>query len=311
MSIFNTLMVVATVISYNEFARSLYIRLQDDTMGYIPTAEISKFHIKNPGVFVNHTIHVIPTGETFKGMPVYSAKRAQEIEYQQIHDDFINGRRNTYTAKFLCTVSNGAVALYTIAPGIVGGIGVQNFCINRFRDLSKLPLPKTLPVTILSMEENKIHLSALPAFGTFKQNIEHLGIQVGDIIPAYCTGSLTDGNSAAMVTPNLATLISCTPAVGEHIWVRVKKIDFDRNQLKSEFVGTALPGTIFKSFSNYVFPLTEEMVDIDTFIDATKTKKKAAVAYAPAEPTAPVSTDEVEEAEAPNLSNFLKGLFCA
>jgi hypothetical protein len=117
-----------------------------------------------------------------------------------------------------------------------------------------------------------------------------------------------------MVTPNLATLISCTPAVGEHIWVRVKKIDFDRNQLKSEFVGTALPGTIFKSFSNYVFPLTKEMVDIDTFIDATKTKKKAAVAYAPAEPTAPVSTDEVEEAEAPkapNLSNFLKGLFCA
>ena len=311
MSLFNTLMVVATVISYNEFARSLYIRLQDGTIGYIPTAEISKFHIKNPGVFVNQTIHVLPTGEIFKDMPVYSAKRAQEIEYQQIYDDFVSGRRNTYTAQFLCTVSNGAVALYTIAPGIVGGIGVQSFCINRFADLSKLPLPKTLPVTILSMEENKIQLSSIPAFGTFKQNMEHLGIQVGDIIPAYCTGPLPGGNAAAMIAPNLATLISCTPEIGEHILVRVKKIDFERNQLKCEFVQKALPGTILKNFSSHVFAPAEEMVDVEAFTDATKTKKKAPVDPIPAEPTAASSTAEEAAEEALDFLKFFKSMFCA
>lgn len=291
----------ATAISYSETTHSLYIRLENGTVGYVPSNEISKFPIRNPGMFVGQVLHVVPTGETFKDMPVFSAKEVQEKEYQQIYDDFLSGKRNVYTAEYMCTVSGGAVALYTIAPGIVGGIGVQNFCINRFQDLSKLPLPRTLPVTILDMDDTKIHLSSLPAFGTFMQNVERFDIEVGDIIPAYCTSILPDGNAVVMVTPNLVTVISHAPEIGEHVLVRVRKIDFTRNKLKCEYVDNALPGTIFKNFSNYVFEPTQSAIDINAFVDATKTKKVADVI-----PFESVSENENEN-ENENVNETHKG----
>ena len=255
-------------------AGGLRITLPDtDEKGYIPSEEISRRIVKYPSSLCGKYFHVAATDRvTSENIPVYSARLYEEAEYAKIRSAFEEGVRNTYTASFKCITASGKIALYELAQGVVGGIYGKHFSLNRIQSFYDITLPETLPVTILGFDEDKITLSSVAGFLGFRDSIETLGLEPGSIADGYAMDWLAGGTGViVMLAPNLYTIVSWSPT-NRHVRVLIKKIDFENNRIKADFVEEN-PNPILRSFDEFVRPEFDLMTEPDAFAEANKPRK--------------------------------------
>lgn len=260
-------------------AGGLHITLPDtDGKGYIPSEEISRRIVKYPSSLCGRYLHVAATDRvTAENIPVYSARLYEEAEYAKIRSTFEEGVRNTYNASFKCITASGKIALYELAQGVVGGIHVRNFSLNRIPSFYDVKLPETLPVTILGFDEDKLTLSSAAGFLGFRESVEHLGLEPGCTADGYALDWLTGGTGVVVIlAPNLYTIVNWSPT-NRHVRVRIKRIDFENNRVKADFIEENL-NPAFRSFDEFVRPEFDLMTDPDAFVKANKPGKKKAAA---------------------------------
>lgn len=172
----------------------------------IPAAEASRRGLKASARWLlGKTLGMIQTEEG-----ICSIKAYEEQSYRQIVMDCFAGERNVYEAR-LASVSHDGLVFYKLDPlaeGVVGSIHPSDLSLVALNSFDGIELPKVLPVTIKKVSGGKIILSAWPAYGTFEENVDRLGLQPGSTVEGYVSSTLPNGKAIVSLTPNLNTLLS-------------------------------------------------------------------------------------------------------
>ena len=132
-----------------------------------------------------------------------------------------------------------------------------------------------MPVTITQIaEDGKITLSSTASFLGFHESVEHLGLETGCIANGYAFEWLSSGNGViVMLAPNLYTIVNYSPT-NRPVRVLIRKIDFENNRIKADFVEKAPAGENPASkFADFVRTEFDVLTDPEAFAEANKPKK--------------------------------------
>lgn len=295
-SIMNNTRITALVESVDE-NNGLYIRILDtDEEGYIPAHEIARDSVRvNPYRLQGDLLQVSALEGTYEDLPMYSAKTVQEENYAEVCTAFEENRRNTYIGTFKGLDQNRKLAFYELEPGVVGAVHISNFCLTRVPDYTNIKLPVNLPVAILAIENGKINLSSVMAFGSFNENIKKLNLEQGSVVEGTCVDELTHNKGFVVcLAPNVFTIVTWCPGVGKIVSLRINGIDDEHNRIKAVFARAAREGGLFDTEPFVCCPERESaMVDVEAFTEANRVKKvEKPVVRAAEEEDAPETAEE-------------------
>lgn len=266
----------------------------------VPAAETSRRPLRSYEWLVGKTLGMIETEEGF-----CSIKEYEEQRYREVVAAFLDGTRNTYTAR-LSSVPDGKLAFYKLDPyaeGLAGSIAPRDLALQAPRSFDSVDLPRELQVVIKKLEGGKIILTSAPVYGTFEENVARLGVTEGSVHEGTVAFVVPGGMAIVALAPNLSAIArgSVPLQVGDRVRATVTAIDTELLRIRCEAEPTGDMG-LDRGFYAAPFAQLGEVTDLEQFLAAAEVKKTA-----PAREAAPVEPLSYELAAASSPFRLLPG----
>lgn len=221
---------------------SVTVELEDGRQGIAEFSEITRqTNLRRDGLdhIIGWRMGFWPGEMREDGRIMLSGRAFEESEYQRIRDDFARKKRNIYQGRLVSVTADGKLAFYRIAQGVTGALHVSAFSLYRVYSFRDIDLPRQLTVAVSGIDSRGwLSLSAKPAFGSFKDSVQRLGMTENMTVEGMISGLMADGAAAIMLAPNLTVLTdaACRVYPGDWVQLRVRRIDYEQNRVKVQML---------------------------------------------------------------------------
>ena len=266
--------IVTATVETVDVQNNLIIRLAESgDRAMIPAKEIGR-RPRDAYYYLGKKLEVLPMNEAFGGLAMYSAKMVEEVVFETIRIAFERHERNVYIAELKGIDNTKRAAVYEIGAGVCGVLYSNALSLTNFSSYEKIILPPVMPVAITSIKKDRIYLSAIPFFGSFKENINRLNIEPGHVVTGRAIQQISSGIMVCL-SPNVSTVINFAP-LGKSVRVRIREVDYSRNLVKAIYEETLNEKTYAMDLTPFVHePESVNMfVDVAAFAEANRYIKK-------------------------------------